>query len=132
MEYITNPFPINPLFWNSVITYIHVNDEKCKRHPSMVDIIDVSSINTRGTNSGKRGAAALGLKWSPGSECFNIQLTELETVSSMWEYVVMWDNIEGGAGTACMTEVENISDEESTTEGERISDEEVAMKARKT
>jgi galacturan 1,4-alpha-galacturonidase len=88
--------------------YIGVKPEECKKYPSRVNITDIKFTNIKGSSSGKRGTVVVDLKCSPGAECSNIQLKNIDITSPKGKSVVVCDNIAGGVGMPC------VSSEEST------------------
>lgn len=83
--------------------YIGVKPDVCKKYPSKVNISDITFTNIRGTSSGKKGSTVVNLKCSPGAECKNIQLTNVNIDSPRGKGVVVCDNIKGGIGMPCVS-----------------------------
>jgi galacturan 1,4-alpha-galacturonidase len=86
--------------------YFNVKPDICKKFPSRVNISDISFINVKGMSSGKRKNTVVNLKCSPGAECKNIKLKNVNLKSPKGESVIVCDNIQGGVGVECVSSAE--------------------------
>jgi galacturan 1,4-alpha-galacturonidase len=102
--------------------YINIKPDICQKYPSKVNISDIRFINVRGTSSGKRGNTVVNLKCSPGAECKNIVLKNVNIESPKGKAVIVCDNIKGGVGTPCVSSKEAAAMKSGTTKQERDSD----------
>lgn len=85
--------------------YFNVKPDVCSKYPSKVNITDIRFVNVQGTSSGKKGNAAVSLKCSPGAECNNIQLSNINLSNPKGRGVIFCDNIRGGVGMPCVSSI---------------------------
>jgi galacturan 1,4-alpha-galacturonidase len=91
--------------------YINIKPDICAKYPSKVNISDINFINFEGTSSGKRGDVVVELKCSPGAECKNIKLKNInirnpKSKAKDRKGLLVCDSIKGDVGMDCISSAE--------------------------